>query len=194
MSENRESFNSIKIHKENGNTENFDVNRIKAAIFKASSRTQHYLEEDEINKVLELVYDRLDFPNKEGLVLDSNKIHQVVEDSLLKTYPDISMEYKQFRSYKRELNKKTDEVEKYLNEISKKNRFKPQFDQEYALRRAKELIRKHPRETYYSLVHRIMSDIYREQDVSKIKNYLIDADSLNKLLDILHKEFQNKKG
>lgn len=114
-------INMMKIQKKNGRLENFNLDKIKAAVTKSSERVMVELTEKQwgvlFDLVEQLVFDfTVNDPSDEPIV-PITEMHKIVEIALSRIDPLVAESYRSYRNYKTDFVAMLDEVYKKAQSV-----------------------------------------------------------------------------
>lgn len=114
-------INMVKIQKKNGRLENFNLDKIKAAVTKSSERVMVELTEKQwevlFDLVEQLVFDfTVNDPSDEPIV-PITEMHKIVEIALSRINPLVAESYRSYRNYKTDFVAMLDEVYKKAQSV-----------------------------------------------------------------------------
>lgn len=89
----------IKIIKRNGNTQDFQGDKIKIAIRKSAERVMVKLTPEDEDKVVEIVLKLIE---EMGDAIDVQLVHNCVESALDQVNPKVAKSYREYRNYKKD--------------------------------------------------------------------------------------------
>lgn len=95
-------------HKERWNTEEFNVDKIIAAVNKSAARILYEFSTDEIAFICQFAYDRAESLKKGGITIQ--EMHNIVEGALERVNPAVAKSYRDYRNYKLDFIHMMDEV------------------------------------------------------------------------------------
>ena len=100
--------NNIRIIKKDGTKELYDSEKIKKAITKASDRALHKLNEDQVNKISQMVLvNLLGLGQRE---IEVPQVHNAVERVLENINKEVAASYRNYRNYKQDFVNMLDKV------------------------------------------------------------------------------------
>lgn len=106
---------SVKIIKKDGTIENFDENKIIAAISKSAERVMYSFSDDEKNEICCWVKTRILRDNMTQIPIQT--MHNLVESALEAIEPKVAKSYKDYRNYKKDFVHMLDDVYKKAQSI-----------------------------------------------------------------------------
>ena len=115
MGRNTKKVNKIMIIKKNGNLEEFDPERVKAACISSAERVMVDLTEAALEKIVKLVRELLETQTTNPTV---EQVHSCCEVALEKVNPLVAKSYREYRDYKREIVHILDKVYKKAQVIT----------------------------------------------------------------------------
>ena len=97
-------FKNIKVLKKDGSLVDFDASKIVSAVGKSARRVGVIMSNDDNDKVIKNVYDKLDSMNKNGELIDEcvgvATLHDIVETAI--NVEEVRESYRSYRNYKKE--------------------------------------------------------------------------------------------
>ena len=100
MGRNTKKVNKIMIIKKNGNLEEFDPERVKAACISSAERVMVDLTEAALEKIVKLVRELLETQTTNPTV---EQVHSCCEAALEQVNPLVAKSYREYRDYKKEI-------------------------------------------------------------------------------------------
>ena len=100
--------------KKDGTREEFNVDKIIAAVNKSAARILYEFSTDEIAFICQFAYDRAESLKKDGITIQ--EMHNIVEGALERVNPAVAKSYRDYRNYKLDFIHMMDEV--YTNSQS----------------------------------------------------------------------------
>ena len=94
--------------KKDGTREEFNVDKIIAAVNKSAARILYEFSTDEIAFICQFAYDRADSLKKDGITIQ--EMHNIVEGALERVNPAVAKSYRDYRNYKLDFIHMMDEV------------------------------------------------------------------------------------
>ena len=94
--------------KKDGTREEFNVDKIIAAVNKSAARILYEFSTDEIAFICQFAYDRAESLKKDGITLQ--EMHNIVEGALERVNPAVAKSYRDYRNYKLDFIHMMDEV------------------------------------------------------------------------------------
>ena len=94
--------------KKDGTREEFNVDKIIAAVNKSAARILYEFSTDEIAFMCQFAYDRADSLKKDGITIQ--EMHNIVEGALERVNPAVAKSYRDYRNYKLDFIHMMDEV------------------------------------------------------------------------------------
>ena len=94
--------------KKDGTREEFNVDKIIAAVNKSAARILYEFSTDEIAFICQFAYDRAESLKKDGITIQ--EIHNIVEGALERVNPAVAKSYRDYRNYKLDFIHMMDEV------------------------------------------------------------------------------------
>ena len=94
--------------KKDGTREEFNVDKIIAAVNKSAARILYEFSTDEIAFICQFAYDRAESLKKDGITIQ--EMHNIVEGALERVNPAVAKSYRDYRNYKLDLIHMMDEV------------------------------------------------------------------------------------
>ena len=94
--------------KKDGTREEFNVDKIIAAINKSAARILYEFSTDEIAFICQFAYDRAESLKKDGITIQ--EMHNIVEGALERVNPAVAKSYRDYRNYKLDFIHMMDEV------------------------------------------------------------------------------------
>ena len=96
------------IIKKDGTREEFNVDKIIAAVNKSAARILYEFSTDEIAFICQFAYDRAESLKKDGITIQ--EMHNIVEGALERVNPAVAKSYRDYRNYKLDFIHMMDEV------------------------------------------------------------------------------------
>ena len=94
--------------KKDGTREEFNVDKIIAAVNKSAARILYEFSTDEIAFICQFAYDRAESLKKDGITIQ--EMHNIVEGALERVNPAVAKSYRDYRNYKLDFIHMMDEV------------------------------------------------------------------------------------
>ena len=94
--------------KKDGTREEFNVDKIIAAVNKSAARILYEFSTDEIAFICQFAYDRAESLKKGGITIQ--EMHNIVEGALERVNPAVAKSYRDYRNYKLDFIHMMDEV------------------------------------------------------------------------------------
>ena len=94
--------------KKDGTREEFNVDKIIAAVNKSAARILYEFSTDEIAFICQFAYDRAESLKKDGITIQ--EMHNIVEGALERVNPAVAKSYREYRNYKLDFIHMMDEV------------------------------------------------------------------------------------
>ena len=94
--------------KKDGTREEFNVDKIIAAVNKSAARILYEFSTDEIAVICQFAYDRAESLKKDGITIQ--EMHNIVEGALERVNPAVAKSYRDYRNYKLDFIHMMDEV------------------------------------------------------------------------------------
>ncbi len=94
--------------KKDGTREEFNVDKIIAAVNKSAARILYEFSTDEIAFICQFAYDRAESLKKDGITIQ--EMHNIVEGALERVNPAVAKSYRDYRNYKLDCINRMDEV------------------------------------------------------------------------------------
>ena len=115
MGRSRKELKKIMIIKKNGNLEEFDSERVKAACISSAERVMVDLTDEALEKIVKLVRELLETQTTNPTV---EQVHSCCEAALERVNPLVAKSYREYRDYKREIVHILDKVYKKAQVIT----------------------------------------------------------------------------
>lgn len=106
---------NFSIVKKDGTLEAWNPDKIAIAIGRSSERASEELSAKEVNKVIDLVEEKVELRDKESLPV--SEIHKFVEKALRQVNSEVAECYMNYRNYKKERLEEEDRIQDQINSI-----------------------------------------------------------------------------